>query len=58
MPDDVEEPNIFRARCLLAQYSAMASDAVRKQEAEEWSEGLIGEAFAEAYTSVSQMPEC
>lgn len=29
-------------------YSAMAKDAAREREAEEWSEGLIGDASAEA----------
>ena len=29
-------------------YSAMANDAAREREAEEWSEGLIGDASAEA----------
>lgn len=28
-------------------YSAMAKDAAREREAEEWAEGLIGDASAE-----------
>jgi len=32
---------------LIEGYTAMAMDAAREREAEEWSEGLIGDASAE-----------
>lgn len=35
------------ANALQKRYREMVSDAQREAEAEEWSEGLIGDAFAE-----------
>ena len=38
-----------RGRCgLIEGYSAMAKDAAREREAEEWCEGLIGDASTES----------
>ena len=45
--DKVEELSIGGPGGLLEQYREMASDRQREAEAEEWSEGLIGDASAE-----------
>ena len=55
LPDELEEAILSKIEDLamsgpgglLEGYSAMAADANREREAEEWSEGLIGDASAE-----------
>jgi hypothetical protein len=42
--DKVDELNMSKPGGLLEQYQKMASDQDRELEAEEWSEGLIGDA--------------
>jgi hypothetical protein len=41
---------------LIEGYLAMARDAAREHEAEEWSEGLIGDSFAVAPSPTSPAP--
>jgi hypothetical protein len=43
-----DPPKIWTPEELIEGYSAMAKDAAREREAEEWCEGLIGDASAEA----------
>jgi hypothetical protein len=45
--DEVEALSISAPGGLLEQYREMASDRQRDAEAEEWSEGMIGDASAE-----------
>jgi hypothetical protein len=45
--DKVEELSQSGPGGLLEQYAEMASDQAREREAEEWSEGLIGDASAQ-----------
>jgi hypothetical protein len=40
--------DVWNSERLIEGYSAMANDAQREREAEEWSEALIGDAFAGA----------
>ena len=55
LPDELEEAILSKTEDLamsgpgglLEGYSAMAADADGEREAEEWSEGLIGDASAE-----------
>jgi hypothetical protein len=55
LPEELEEAILSKIEDLamagpgglLEGYSAMAADAAREREAEEWSEGLIGDASAE-----------
>jgi hypothetical protein len=55
LPDELEEAILSKIEDLAMRgpggliegYSAMAADAAREREAEEWSEGLIGDASAE-----------
>jgi len=44
--DKVEELNIAGPGGLVEKYTEMAKDEEREREAEEWSEGLIGDATA------------
>jgi len=44
----VEPVKVWDPKELIDGYSAMAKDAAREREAEEWSEGLIGDASVEA----------
>ena len=41
---------------LIEGYLAMARDAAREREAEEWAEGLIGDSFAVAPVPLRQRP--
>ena len=41
---------------LIEGYLAMAGDAAREREAEEWAEGLIGDSFAVAPGPTSPAP--
>jgi hypothetical protein len=41
---------------LIEGYSAMARDVAREREAEEWSEGLIGDASAVDLCAISPAP--
>jgi hypothetical protein len=55
LPEELEEPILNKIDDLamsgpgglMEGYTAMAADAAREKEAEEWSEGLIGDASAE-----------
>jgi hypothetical protein len=55
LPEELEEAILSKIEDLamtgpgglIEGYSAMAADAAREREAEEWSEGLIGDASAE-----------
>jgi hypothetical protein len=44
----IEPARVWNQKQLIDGYSAMAKDAAREREAEEWSEALIGDASAEA----------
>jgi hypothetical protein len=41
---------------LIEGYLAMAKDAAREREAEEWSEGLIGDSFPVKQSALSPFP--
>jgi hypothetical protein len=45
--EKVEELSISGPGGLMEKYAEMANDKAREREAEEWSEGLIGDASAE-----------
>ena len=45
--EKIEELNMSKQGGLLEQYAAMAKDVEREQEAEEWTEGLIGDASSQ-----------
>ena len=51
--DDFSESN---PGGLIEGYSAMATDAAREREAEEWSEDLIGDGFAVERCATSSAP--
>ena len=45
---DLARPHVAGAQNLAAGYAAMAADSAREREAEEWTEGLIGDAAPES----------
>ena len=44
----LDPPEVWPWEGLIDGYSAMGKDAAREREAEEWAEGLIADAFADA----------
>lgn len=52
----VEPARVWCPKELIDGYSAMAKDAAREREAEEWSEGLIGDSSAVDPSATSPTP--